>query len=110
VAGVNQSFADAFDLVKNDIRANGANNTTVFPALINLLYTGNPNNNAGTATFRSVVTTNTISQGNAATAALLTSQRLCQTADVTNGICAATGGQLIGSTVHNSFLFPPFPQ
>ena len=110
VAGVNQSFAEAFDLVKNDIRTNGANNTTVFPALINLLYTGNPNNNAGTATFRSVVTTNTISLGNAATAALLTSQRLCQTADVTNGICTATGGQLIGSTVKNPFLFQPFPQ
>src|SRR6185369_15582788 len=42
--------------------------------------------------------------------ALLTSQRLCQTADVTNGICTATGGQLIGSTVHNAFLFQPFPQ
>lgn len=110
VAGVNQSFAEAFDLVRDDIRAHGATNTTVFPALINLLYTGNPNNNAGTATFRSVVTTNTISLGNAATAALLTSQRLCQTADVNAGICAATGGQLIGSTVHNPFLFQSFPQ
>jgi len=97
-------------LVRDDIRAHGANNTTVFPALINLLYTGNPNNNAGTATFRSVVTTNTISLGNAATAALLTSQRLCQTADVNAGICTATGGQLIGSTVKNPFLFQPFPQ
>lgn len=110
VAGVNQSFAEAFDLVRNDIRTNGANNTTVFPALINLLYTGNPNNNAGTATFRSVVTTNTINLGNVATAALLTSQRLCQTADVNNGICTATGGQLIGRTVNNPFLFQPYPQ
>jgi len=110
VAGVNQSFAEAFDLIRNDIRTNGDTNITYFSPLINLLYTGNPNNNAGTATFRSVVTAATIRNGNAATAALNTSQRLCQQADVNNGICTATGVQLIGRTVNNPFLFQPYPQ
>jgi len=109
VPGVNQSFAEAFDAIRNDIRTNGST-ATVFPALINLLFTGDPTKTAGTTTFRNLVTTNTISLGNVATAALLTSQQLCQTADVNAGICTQTGGQLIGRTVNNPFLFQPFPQ
>jgi hypothetical protein len=110
VPGVNQNFVEAFNLIREDIRVNGNTNITYFSPLMNLLFTGNAANNAGTATFRSVATTNTISLGNVATAALATSQQLCQAADVTNGICAATGGQLIGRTVNNPFLFQPFPQ
>jgi Carboxypeptidase regulatory-like domain/TonB-dependent Receptor Plug Domain len=110
VPGVDQSFLEAFNLIRDDIRAHGNTNITYFSPLINLLFTGNPNNNAGTATFRNVVTTNTISLGNVATAALATSQQLCQAADVTNGICSATGVQLISRTVNNPFLFQSFPQ
>jgi hypothetical protein len=109
VAGVNQNFLEAFNAIREDIRVNG-NTITVNSPLMNLLFTGNPANNAGTATFRAVATTNTISLGNAASAALAVSQRLCQTADVTNGICTATGGQLIAKTINNAFLFQPFPQ
>ena len=110
VPGVNQSFLEAFNLIREDIRVNGANTITVNPTLINLLYTGNPNNNAGTATFRTAATTNSILLGNAASAALITSQRLCAAADVTNGICTATGGQLIARTVNNPFVFQNYPQ
>ena len=109
VSGVNQNFLQAFNLIRDDIKANG-NTITYNSPLMNLLFTGNAANNAGTATFRSVATTNTISLGNVATAAQAVSQRLCQTADVTNGICTATGVQLISRTVGNAFLFQPYPQ
>ncbi|MDT5062619.1 MAG: hypothetical protein QOH63_3078 [Acidobacteriota bacterium] len=109
VPGINQSFLDAFNLIRQDIRANG-NTITYNSPLINFLFTGNAANNAGTATFRNVATTNTISLGNAASAALAVSQRLCAAADVTNGICTATGGQLISRTAGNPFLFQPYPQ
>jgi hypothetical protein len=110
VAGVNQSFLEAFNLIREDIRANGATTITYNSPLMNLLFTGNAANNAGTATFRSVATTNTISLGNIAAAALATSQRLCQAADVTSGICTATGVQLISRTVGNPFVFQPYTQ
>ena len=112
VAGAGQTFAEAFDLIRSDIRTNGSRDqdTKYFSPLINLLFTGNPNNNAGTITFRNVATTASISNGNAATAAQAVSQRLCQTADVNNGICTQSGVQLIGRTVNNPFLFQPFPQ
>jgi carboxypeptidase family protein/TonB-dependent receptor-like protein len=109
VPGVDQSFLEAFNLIRDDIRVNG-NTVKYFSPLINKLFTGDVNNNAGTTTFRNLVTTNTISLGNVATAALATSQQLCQTADVNAGICSATGVQLIGRTVNNPFLFQPFPQ
>ena len=109
VPGAGQNFLEAFNLIRADIAANG-NTITYNSPLMNLLFTGNAANNAGTATFRTVATTNTITLGNVATAALATSQRLCQTADVTNGICAATGVQLIGRTVNNPFVFQPYPQ
>lgn len=102
VAGQAESFLDAF----NAMRANATYNSP----LINLLYTGNPANNAGSATFRTLVGTNNFSLGNVATAALISSQRLCQTADVTNGICTASGVQLLGRTVGNPFLFQKYPQ
>jgi hypothetical protein len=109
VPGVNQNFLEAFNLIREDIRVNG-NTITYNSPLMNLLFTGNAANNAGTATFRSVATTNTISLGNVATAAQNVSQRLCQAGDVTNGICTATGAQLISRTVGNAFLFQPYPQ
>jgi hypothetical protein len=109
VPGVSQSFLEAFNLIREDIRVNGST-TTYFSPLMNLLFTGNPANNAGTATFRTAATTNSILLGNAASAALVVSQRLCATADVTAGICTATGGQLIAKTVGNPFLFQPYPQ
>jgi Carboxypeptidase regulatory-like domain/TonB-dependent Receptor Plug Domain len=110
VPGINQTFLEAFNLIRQDIRANGANTITYNSPLINFLFTGNAANNAGTATFRTVATTNSINLGNAASAALAVSQRLCQTADVTNGICTTAGAQLISRTSGNPFLFQPYPQ
>jgi hypothetical protein len=110
VPGVNQNFLEAFNLIRDDIRVNGSTNVTYFSPLVNLLFTGNATNNNGTRTFRDLVTTNTISLGNVATAAALVSQRACQSADVTNNICTAAGGQLIAKTVNNAFLFQPYPQ
>ncbi len=101
VPGINESFLEAF----NAIRANTAYNSP----LINFLFTGNAANNAGTATFRGLNTAS-IANGSVASAALGVSQRLCQTADVTNGICTATGVQLISRTANNPFVFQPFTQ
>src|SRR5258706_2868990 len=84
VPGVAESnFLDAF----NRIRATSAYNSP----LVNLIMSGNPANNGGTARFRALNTTS-ITQGSAASAALTVSQRTCQAADVTAGIC--TNGQL----------------
>ncbi len=109
VPGAGQTFLEAFKLIRQDLQANPTAPTYNSP-LINLLFTGNAANNAGTATFRTLATTNSILLGNAASAALVVSQRLCQTADVTNGICAATGVQLISRTVNNPFVFQNFTQ
>ena len=102
VPGVNESFLEAFNTVRASSTANSP--------LMNLLFTGNATNNAGTATFRTVATANTINLGNAASAALAVSQRLCQSSDVTAGVCTSTAQQLIGRTVSNPFLFQPYPQ
>ena len=101
VPGVSETFIEAF----NAIKANSAYNSP----LINRLLTGNAANNAGTATFRSSNTA-AISSGSIATAALFVSQRLCQAADVTNGICPSAGLQLISRTVGNPFVFQPYTQ
>jgi len=96
VPGISEGFLDAF----NSIKASTSYNSP----LINKLFTGNAANNAGTTTFRSVA------NGSVATAALNVSQRLCLAADVTSGICTATGLQLLSQTIANPFLFQPFPQ
>jgi len=101
VPGINESFLEAF----NAIRANSTYNSP----LINFLFTGNAANNAGTTTFRGL-NSSSIANGSAASAALGLSQRLCQTADVTNGICTATGVQLISRTANNPFVFQPYTQ
>lgn len=103
VPGVAESnFLDAF----NRVRANAAYNSP----LINLLMTGSAANNNGTARFRALNTT-AIPQGGAATAALTLSQRTCQAADVTAGVC--TNAQLNQRLVDLSgfpFLLQPYPQ
>lgn len=109
VPGINSTFLQEFNRIRDDIRVNG-NTITYNSPLMNLLFTGNAANNAGTATFRTVATTNSILLGNAASAALAVSQRLCQAADVTSGVCTATGVQLISRTIGNPFLFQPYPQ
>jgi len=107
----NQSFLQAFNAV-----AAGSTNE----CLINYLFTG-ANNAAGTATFRNLpIVISAIernSQGNfvptalsVANVALFVSQRTCQTADVTSGICTSTSQQLISRTISNPFFFQPFPQ
>ncbi len=90
-----ENFLQAF----NTLRAN----TTANSCLINLLFTGDPNNNAGTSTFRgitAIATTLSASNtgGSVATAAQVVSQR-------TSG-----SSQLIATTIGNPFFFQRFPQ
>jgi hypothetical protein len=101
VPGVSENFVEAFNL----LRANTANNSP----LINRIFTGNAANNAGSATFRSVVGAN-LANGNVGTAAQQVSQRLCAASDVTSGFCTAAGLQLVSQTVGNPFLFQRYPQ
>lgn len=103
VPGVAETnFLDAF----NRVRANAAYNSP----LINLIMTGNAANNGGTARFRALNTTQ-ITQGSVAAAALTVSQRTCQAAEVTAGVC--TNAQLNQRLLNLSgfpFLLQPYPQ
>lgn len=103
VPGVAETnFLDAF----NRIRANAAYNSP----LINLIMTGNSANNGGTARFRALNTTQ-ISQGSVGAAALTTSQRTCQAAEVTAGVCTnAQLNQRLMDLAGFPFLLQPYPQ
>ena len=103
VPGVSEAnFLDAF----NKIRASSSYNSP----LINLLLSGNAANNAGTATFRSLNTTN-IAQGSAAAAALSVSQKTCVAADVSAGICTnAQLGRRLLDVNGFPFLLQAYPQ
>jgi hypothetical protein len=103
VAGVSDSnFLDAF----NKIRASSTYNSP----LINLIMSGSALNNGGTARFRALNTT-AITQGGAASAALVTSQRTCQAADVTAAICTnAQLNQRLLDLYGFTYLLQPFPQ
>ena len=102
-AGFNESFLDAF----NTLRLN----LTATSGLINALMTGNRDDTDGSARFRALITQNNINLGNVAGAALTVSQRTCQAADVTAGVCtnAQLGQRLVGLGGFNYFL-QPFPQ
>jgi hypothetical protein len=71
---------------------------------------GNAANNGGTTRFRALNTT-ALTQGSAATLALAVSQRTCQAADVSAGICtnAQLNRRLLDLTGF-PFLLQPFPQ
>jgi hypothetical protein len=107
-----ENFLQAF----NTVRAS----TTATSCLINLMFTGNPNNNAGTTTFRGIpaVSSSLAAQpannrgtgGGVGTAAAAVSQRTCTAADVTAGICTASGLQLLSQAFGNPFFFQPYPQ
>ncbi len=103
VAGVSEAnFLDAF----NKIRANSSYNSP----LINLIMSGNAANNGGTARFRALNTTN-ITQGSAAAAALVVSQKTCVAADVTAGICTnANLNRRLLDLYGFPFLLQPYPQ
>lgn len=103
VPGVSEtSFLDAF----NKVRANSSYNSPY----INLIMSGNAANNGGTTRFRALNTT-ALSQGSAATLALAVSQRTCQTADVTAGICTnAQLNQRLLDLTGFRFLLQPYPQ
>jgi hypothetical protein len=104
VSGVGEAnFLEAF----NRIRASSSYNSP----LINLIMSGNANNNAGTARFRALNTTN-ITQGSVAAAALTVSQRTCTSADdVPAGICtSAQVGRRLLDVNGFPFLLQPFPQ
>jgi hypothetical protein len=103
VPGLSEAnFLDAF----NKIRASSSYNSP----LINLIMSGSAANNAGTATFRSLNTTN-ITQGSVAAAALSVSQKTCVAADVTAGICSnAQLGRRLLDVNGFPFLLQPYPQ
>jgi len=103
VPGVGDAnFLDAF----NKIRASSTYNSP----LINLIMSGNAANNGGTARFRALNTT-AITQGGAASAALVVSQQTCQSADVTAGICTnAQLNQRLLDLYGFTYLLQPFPQ
>ncbi len=105
------NFLDEFNTIRANLEARIDDDTIPLynSPLINALYTGDPTNNAGTATFRSTNSTD-ISRGNVADAAVSVSQRTCNTADVTAGRCTATGQQLIARNGFSPFLFLPYPQ
>jgi hypothetical protein len=72
--------------------------------------TGSAANNGGTARFRALNTTQ-ITQGSVGAAAVTVSQRTCQAAEVTAGVC--TNGQLNQRLVDLSgfrYLLQPYPQ
>ena len=102
-----ENFLQAFNSLRADSTANSC--------LINLLFTGNTTNNAGTATFRGIgavatALSPTETGGSVATAAAIVSQRACQTADVTAGFCTSTTQQLISRTIGNPFFIQRLPQ
>jgi hypothetical protein len=103
VPGVAESnFLDAF----NRVRASSSYNSP----LINLIMSGNAANNNGTARFRALNTT-AITQGGVASAALVVSQRTCQTADVSGGICTnAQLNQRLLDLYGFTYLLQPYPQ
>ncbi|HSS21453.1 MAG TPA: TonB-dependent receptor [Pyrinomonadaceae bacterium] len=103
VTGVAETnFLDAF----NRIRANAAYNSP----LINLIMTGSAANNGGTARFRALNTTQ-ITQGSVGAAAITVSQRTCQAAEVTAGVCTnAQLNQRLLDLTGFSFLLQPYPQ
>jgi|CXWL01.1.fsa_nt_gi hypothetical protein len=91
----NENFLQAFNTVRNSTSANSC--------LINLLFTGNTADNAGTATFRGIAAVQTTlalnnTGGSVANAALAVSQR-------TTG-----ANQMIATTINNPFFFQRFPQ
>jgi len=96
------NFLDAF----NRVRASSSYNSP----LINLIMSGNAANNGGTSRFRALNTTQ-ITQGSVAAAALIVSQRTCQAAEVTAGIC--TNAQINQRLLDLSgfpFFLQPYPQ
>jgi len=96
------NFLDAF----NKVRASSSYNSP----MINLLMSGNAANNAGTARFRALNTTQ-ITNGAVGTAALNVSQKTCVAADVTAGICTnAQIGQRLNDLYGFPFLLQQYPQ
>lgn len=100
-----ENFLQAFNILRS-----GSNS-----CLINLIMRGDGTNNNGTADFRANATLNNTlnaatSGGGVAAAAALLSQRTCQTANVSSGLCTSTSQQLIGRSLSNSFFFQRFPQ
>jgi hypothetical protein len=103
VPGVAEAnFLDAFNRVRADPLYNSP--------LINRIMSGSAANNNGTARFRALNTT-AITQGGAASAALVVSQRTCQAADVTATICTnAQLNQRLLDVNGFTFLLQPYPQ
>src|SRR4029079_7508030 len=96
------TFLDAFTRVGSNASSNSP--------LINLIMSGNANNNGGTARFRALNTTN-IPQGSVAAAALIVSQRTCGTDDISAGICTnAQSGRRLLDLYGFPFLLQPYPQ
>ncbi len=101
------TFLAAFNLLRNNTAANSQ--------LINLVMSGNAANNNGSARFRALNTTALAAtgagSGAAGSAAIVLSQRTCQTADVTATICtAAQLNQRLLDINGFPFLIQPYSQ
>ncbi|MBA2705016.1 MAG: carboxypeptidase regulatory-like domain-containing protein [Blastocatellia bacterium] len=86
----NNGFLQAFNTLRNDPNATSS--------LINQLMTGDPNNNTGSASFRTQFSTE-LSQGSVAATAGSLAQRT-----------TSTGGQLIVANGFSPFFFQRYPQ
>jgi len=113
VPGINETFLEAFNRIREDIRVNGTT-ATYFSPLINRIMTGNASNNGGTLRFRALNATplaQGAGSGGIGTAALTTSQRTCQAAEVTAGVCTnAQLNQRLLDLSGFSTLLQPYPQ
>lgn len=105
VPGINENFLQAFSSMRADTAYNSP--------LINFLMTGSSANNNGTARFRALNTTALTNTGTAggsvASAAIVLSQKLCVTADITAGIPCTVGQRLLDLSGNGS-LIQPFSQ
>lgn len=102
-AGFDESFLDAFNTIRSS-------STAVSP-LINALMTGSRTDNDGSTRFRALITQSNLDLGNVGGAAITVSQRTCQTADVTAGVCtSAQIGTRLVSLGGFDYLLQPYPQ
>lgn len=104
-SGFGQSFLDAFNRIRKDYIENGDEDAdaTYFSPLVNALFTGDPNNNAGTLAFRNDATIEgTLSGENTGGSVASAARRMSQ---ITSG-----GVQMIASTIGNPFFFQRYPQ
>ena len=113
VPGINETFLEAFNRIRDDIRVNGST-VTYFSPLINRIMTGSASNNGGPIRFRALNASalgQGLGTGGVASAAVVVSQRTCQSAEVSAGVCTnAQLNQRLLDLSGFSTLLQPYPQ